>query len=107
MSRVLGTTDLTDNGQSLKAWMLQKLKLLGEATAATWEQAVFQGLTGRTRHDVDWSDEDNQTGYGLWISIFGKLAGELVAEGAVTREMRSGRAVLVATPQPEGSVDLH
>ena len=107
MSRVLGATDLTDDGQALKPWMLQKLRLLGEATAATWEQAVFQGLTGKTRYDVDWSDEANCTGYSLWIAMFGRLVGELVVEGAVTREMRDGRSVLFPTPQPAGSPDLN
>ena len=107
MTHESGVIDLTANDQVLKSWMLRKLRLLGEATAGTWEQAVFQGLTGMTRHDVDWSDQVTHQGYSYWIALFGKLVGELVAEGAVVRDMRNGRTVLFPTPHREGSFDLH
>ena len=84
--------------QSLKAQMVRQLRLLGEATAGVWEQAVFGLLTGHSRVDLDWSHQPNRTGYRLWIATFSQLVGELVVQGAVRREVRNGRSFLSAAP---------
>ena len=89
--------------ESLKAQMLRQLRLLGEATPGTWEQAVFRLLTGHTRDDLDWSHQPNHTGYQLWIVTFCQLAGELVVQGVVHKEVRGGRSFMSAAPQPEAS----
>jgi len=87
-----------ETSASLKAQMLRQLRLLGEATSDGWERAVFQALTGGTREDVDWDQQEDYAGYALWLQTFGLLVAELVTEGAVLREERNGRVVMFARP---------
>ena len=83
---------------SLRAQMLHELRLLGEATAPTWERAVFRALTGRQRDDLDWDHGENYLGYIAWLRAFAHSVAELVTEGAVVVEERDGETILVPLP---------
>jgi hypothetical protein len=83
----------------LKSEMVHQLRLMGEATAAAWEQTVFKALTGRRREDLDWSYAENVSGYELWIATFTQLVAELIRDGSVVREVRDGRGILFAQPE--------
>ncbi len=85
---------VSDSKSLVKSEMLRQLWKLGSTTPEAWERHVFQALTGASRDDVDWSVEDNQAGYFLWIKGFDGLIQELVEDGYVQEEADSGRKVL-------------
>lgn len=85
---------VSDSKSLVKSEMLRQLWKLGPTTPETWERNVFQALTGASRDDVDWSVEDNQAGYFLWIKGFDGLVQELVEDGYVREETHSGGKVL-------------
>ena len=47
---------------SLMALMVARLRLMGEATVADWEQEVFRAVTGRSRAEVDFDYLPNAAG---------------------------------------------
>ena len=80
---------------SLMALMVARLRLMGEATVADWEQEVFRAVTGRTRAEVDWTYSPNEVGYALWLRTFGQMAAQLMVRGEVQTETRAGQTVVV------------
>ena len=87
--------NVPDTAHSLKTQMLRQLRLLGEATPAGWEEAVFRVITGGTRKELDWSYPPNREGYSLWIATFGQLAAE---RGVANVEFRTASAVTADPP---------
>jgi hypothetical protein len=85
---------VSDAKSLVKSEMLRQLWKLGPTTPEAWERHVFQALTGASRDDVDWSVEDNQAGFFLWIKGFDGLVQELVEDGYVLEEAEGTRKVL-------------
>ena len=77
--------------------MLKQLWKHSETTPDLWERAVFKSLTGHSREDIDWDFEDNQAGFYTWIKAFDGLIDELIDDGYVKIEEKSGRRLLIAT----------
>ncbi len=67
----------------VKSEMIRQLRTLGPTTPAVWERAVFKAQTGHDRDEVDWSVEDNQAGYFVWLKSFDQLIEELIEDGYV------------------------
>jgi hypothetical protein len=83
---------LNDNKTAIKSEMIRQIRLLGPTDPDTWEWRVFTALTGRTREEIDWNEEDNHAGYYLWITVFDDLIEELIEDGYVrVRELDSGK----------------
>jgi hypothetical protein len=89
-------TIANDTSTLVKTEMLQQLWKTGRTTPDRWEQLVFYALTGYTRHDIDWSVEDNQAGYYTWLRSFDQLIEELIEDGYVEVKESEGRPYLVA-----------
>lgn len=95
----LGTVNGSDSVSLFKTEMVRQLRQLGVTDFDRWERSVFKACTGREREEVDWSLEQNQTGYMLWVQSFHLLADELVKEGhvQVQRMDPAGQPIMVAT----------
>ena len=69
---------VNDSSALVKSEIVKQIRSLGPTTPTELERAVFKGLTGHDRDEIDWDIEDNQAGYFTWLKSFDELVGELV-----------------------------
>jgi hypothetical protein len=65
----------------IKAEVVKHVRMQGPVSQADLEQAVFRGVTGHDRDEVDWNVEENRLGYAAWTESLRQLIGELVDDG--------------------------
>ncbi len=103
----LGRLNAEDSVSKFKTAIYSQLVKLGPTDPESWGRAVFRALTGADLEEVDWNEEQNQTGFRLWTHGFNLLVHELLHEGLVRVEGAGpgGRLILApagARPAPPG-----
>jgi len=90
---------VNDSRALVKSEIVKQIRSLGPTTPDELERAVFKGLTGHDRVEVDWDIEDNQAGYFTWLKSFDQLVGELIDDDYILVEEHgeSGERRLVPT----------
>lgn len=67
-----------DSATAVKEEILKQIQGSEGTSPDHLEKSVFKALTGGSREDVDWSIEDNQAGYYLWVKSFDQMLAELI-----------------------------
>jgi hypothetical protein len=94
----LGKLDAEDSVSKFKTAIYGQLLKLGPTDPESWGRAVFRALTGADLEEVDWSEEQNRTGFHLWTHSFNLLVHELLHEGLVRVEGADPGGRLILAP---------
>ena len=94
----LGKLEAEDSVSKFKTAIYSQLLKLGPTDPESWGRAVFRALTGADLEEVDWSQEQNQTGFRLWTHSFNLLVHELLHEGLVRVEGADPGGRLILAP---------
>ncbi|MGA9750422.1 MAG: hypothetical protein WBS54_01400 [Acidobacteriota bacterium] len=102
----LAKLDAEDSVSKFKTAIYSQLFKLGPTDPESWGRAVFRALTGADLEEVDWSQEQNRTGYRLWTQSFNLLVHELLQEGMVRVEGADaeGRLIMATATRPAVSM---
>ena len=88
----------SDTAALVKSGIVNQIRRMGPTTPDELERAVFKGLTGHDREEVDWDVQDNQAGYYTWAKSFDRLVGELIEDGYI--RVDEGQRLVPTEPQP-------